>query len=176
MSMSLSNNRDTQISMNTSYLFTIFRNHTGWPRVAGNNQEAFTLLEVMVAIAILALGVSMLFGSQSQSIALITESQFNTQASFLAGLKIAEYECGKEEPLNNDGDFGENHPGYSWKVEVDQPSLAEIAPLDDAEENIQKLNLTISWGDGRYVHGVTYYLHTGVRRGSDQNQAGGGDG
>ena len=141
------------------------------------NQEAFTLLEVMVAIAILALAISMLFSSQSQSLSLITESQFNTQASFLAGLKIAEYESGKEEFFDNDGDFGENFPGYTWKVETETPTLLEFQELEGADENIRKLRLIIDWGEGQYTHKVIYYLHTAMHRSAGQaGGQGGGQG
>ena len=48
-------------------------------------RKGFTLLEVLVAMAILAIAMVTLFGAQSQSLSLATEAKFNTNASLLAG-------------------------------------------------------------------------------------------
>ncbi len=122
------------------------------------SEQGFTLLEVMIAIAILAISMSMLFGSQSQSISLITESKFNTQASLLAGLKIAYLESGKEELINGDGDFGEDYPGYSWKIEIDDPHIDGSELLQEISEEMQQVDLTITWGEEQYVYVVRYFL------------------
>ncbi len=124
------------------------------------DQGGFTLLEVMIAISILAISMTMLFGSQSQSISLITESQFNTQVSLLSGLKIAFIESGKEELINGEGDFGDDFPGYSWKVEVETPSIDEPL-LDEVAEEIKQVDLTISWGEERFAYTLRYYIHVG---------------
>ena len=79
----------------------------------------FTLLEVMVAMAIIAIALTAVFGSQSQSLTLASEAKFSTTAAFLAQSKMAEIEAQKPEDLTSDsGDFGEDFPGYLWELSL----------------------------------------------------------
>jgi general secretion pathway protein I len=50
--------------------------------------RGFTLLEVMVAIALIAIALTAVLGSQSQSVSLAGEARFNTTATLLAQSKI----------------------------------------------------------------------------------------
>ncbi|MBW2002545.1 MAG: type II secretion system protein, partial [Deltaproteobacteria bacterium] len=82
-------------------------------------QPGFTLLEVMVAIAIIAITLVAVFGSQSQSLSLANEAKFSTTAALLAQSKMAEIEAINYEDLTSDsGDFGENFPNYHWNLTV----------------------------------------------------------
>jgi general secretion pathway protein I len=79
----------------------------------------FTLLEVMVAMAILAISLVAVYQLQSQSISLATESRFRTSAALLAQSKMTEMEA--MATLSNrseDGDFGPDYPQYNWRMEV----------------------------------------------------------
>ena len=53
----------------------------------------FTLLEVMIALAVISIALMALLGSQSQGLSLANESRFNTTASLLAQGKMAEIEA-----------------------------------------------------------------------------------
>ncbi len=124
------------------------------------DQAAFTLLEVMIAVAILAITFTMLLGSQSQSISLITEAQFNTQASLLSGLKLARLESRIDEAEDGEGDFEESFPGYKWKMEVETPFVSGTPILEDLANDITQVDLTITWGDERFVYTVRYFIGT----------------
>jgi general secretion pathway protein I len=54
------------------------------------NCRGFTLLEVMVALAVIAIGLTALLGSHSQSVSLATEAKFNTTVALLAQQKMTE--------------------------------------------------------------------------------------
>ena len=54
--------------------------------------SGFTLLEVMIAMAIIAIALVAVFGSQSQSLSLANEAKFSTTAALLAQSKMAEIE------------------------------------------------------------------------------------
>jgi prepilin-type N-terminal cleavage/methylation domain-containing protein len=127
-----------------------------------SNRKAFTLLEVVVAIAILAISLACLFGSQSQSLSIATESQFNTTASLLAGLKLAELESGKLEPADGAGDFGSDFPGYKWQMAVSSAAdtLPEIFNKPDgaASGRLRRADLTVFWGREQYLYTVRYYF------------------
>ena len=84
-----------------------------------NQQSGFTLLEVMIAIAILAIALLAVFQMQSQSISMATEARFTTTASLLAQSKMADVESAAS--LTNrteNGDFGPDYPQYGWNLKV----------------------------------------------------------
>jgi general secretion pathway protein I len=79
----------------------------------------FTLLEVMIAMAILAIGLVAVFQSQSQSISMASNSRFLTTASLLAQSRMSEIDKADPRGLTSaSGDFGEDFPDYTWQVEV----------------------------------------------------------
>ncbi len=106
-----------------------------------NTQEAsgFTLLEVMIATAIIAIALVAALGSQSQSVSLANEAKFATTVAFLAQKKMAELEAEDPKRLRSDsGDFGEDFPGYRWESEVDDASLA-----GSNKGHIKKIRLSV---------------------------------
>jgi general secretion pathway protein I len=122
------------------------------------NQKAFTLLEVMVALAILAIAMTTLFGAQSQSLSMATEAKFNTNASLLAGLKLAELSSGKVQAGETEGDFGEDFPGYVWKMEVqdaaaDWPEWSRLLG-----GRLRRVDITVSWGGDPHRYTIRYYF------------------
>ena len=79
----------------------------------------FTLLEVMVAVAVIAIALVTLIGAQSQSVTIATGAKFKAQASLLGQAKMAELSLAAEAELNDgSGDFGSEYPGFTWKAEV----------------------------------------------------------
>lgn len=120
--------------------------------------KGFTLLEVMIAIAILAVTLTVLYGSQSQSLSLATEAKFNTTAAFLSGLKLAELESGVIDLRDDEGDF-EDYPDFHWKVEVTEAIFDEPEALQDLEKTLEQVDLTISWIDSPFSHIITTYIH-----------------
>jgi general secretion pathway protein I len=135
------------------------------PLPAGNrerfswNRAGFTLLEVMVAVAILAISMATLFGSQSQSLVLATEAKFNTNASLLAGLKLAELESGRIEPVDDEGDFGADFPGYKWKIVAQEPSADVFERFDLTQGRLLQIDLTVfQGGDSSYLYKERCYI------------------
>lgn len=118
----------------------------------------FTLLEVMIAVSLLAISLTTLFGSQSQSVSLGSITKFNTQAPLLAQLKLAEFTRTTERPTSDSGDFGDEFPGYQWKMETADANLEASEILSKLEDTLQRLSLTVSWGDNLYVYEIKSYL------------------
>ena len=124
-----------------------------------SNHQGFTLLEVLIAIAILAISLSAIFGSQAQSLSLATEAQFNIHAATLAAAKLAEYESGVSPVENGDGDFGDDFPGYVWKVEVQDADLSEYLPTStNLEQPLQRVDLTVSRDNAKFSHTIRCYI------------------
>jgi general secretion pathway protein I len=123
------------------------------------NRAGFTLLEVMVAVAILAISMATLFGSQSQSLVLATEAKFNTNASLLAGLKLAELESGRIEPVDDEGNFGADFPEYKWKMAAREPSADASEGFDLTQGNLFQIDLTVfRGGDSSYLYTARCYI------------------
>jgi len=123
------------------------------------NHKAFTLLEVMIAVAILAIALVTLYGSQSRSLSYATEAYFNTVAPSLAAAKLAEIQSGIREVVSDSGDFGDNFPGYSWQVEVEDGSFEDIEPLADMGPRLQKVDLKVEWSDSPFSFSLIYYMY-----------------
>ncbi len=108
--------------------------------------SGFTLLEVMIATAIIAIALVAALGSQSQSLSLASEAKFATTVAFLAQKKMAELEAEDLEGLMSDsGDFGEDFPGYRWESEVDDATLEGSEKISD---HVKKISLTMYWAEG----------------------------
>lgn len=115
------------------------------PRKQKTESFGFTLLEVMVAMAIIAIALTAVLGSQSQSVSLASEAKFNTTAPLLAQSKIAEVEVAEENDLTGDsGDFGEDFPGYTWELSMEDVTFEEPENVSDL---LKRIDLKVSWGE-----------------------------
>jgi general secretion pathway protein I len=102
----------------------------GWMQNCGNRPEGgFTLMEVMIAMAILAIALVAVYQSQAQSISMSTHSRFLTTASLLAQSKMAEIEMSDPAEMSTgSGDF-EDFPDYRWKVEVSDSEFDQLRKM-----------------------------------------------
>lgn len=110
-------------------------------RFKTHETSGFTLLEVMIATAIIAIALVAALGSQSQSVSLANEAKFATTVAFLAQKKLAELEANDlEDVVSDTGDFGEDFPGYRWESEVGEAPLEGFEKVSD---RIKKIRLTV---------------------------------
>ncbi len=121
-----------------------------------NRQQGFTLLEVMIAVAILAIALTSLFGSQSASVALATETRFNTHAPLLARMQLAEI-LSSDEIFSTEGDFGEDFPEFSWQLLTEEAYFGDSELLQQLEGQIVHLSMTVTWGDETYSYQLDTY-------------------
>ncbi len=106
------------------------------PHVSCNG---FTLIEIMVALAVLAISLTVLLGLRNRDIALSAYANHMTEATLLARQRISEITfAGFPDLGESEGDFGEDRPGYRWKEAVKQ------TPYDVVRE----LNLEVLWKEG----------------------------
>ncbi len=123
---------------------------------AGHPSCGFTLLEVMIALGILAIVLLSVYRLHSQTIAMSIESRFTTQAPLLARSALARWEDPTRlQPASDQGDFGREFPGYRWEInatEVISPSLgAEIA------RDLKRIEVRVVLNEGEYVYGFRTY-------------------
>jgi general secretion pathway protein I len=121
------------------------------------NNRGFTLLEVMIAVSIIAIALVALFGSQSRSLSQATEAHFNNIAPMLASLKLAELKSGIISLDNDEGSFDDDFSEYTWKIEISPAPLESFDNLSDLEVPLQQITLTISWSETNYTYSLTHY-------------------
>jgi len=119
------------------------------------SQAGFTLLEVMVALAIMAIVLVSVYRLHSQTLSMSTTSRFYTQAPLLAQGKLAELTSDEALNLVSDaGDFGEDFPGYTWQVSV-VPVSSEA--LGEEAEDMKQIDLTVSFNNDENVFRLRTY-------------------
>lgn len=117
-----------------------------WKRNRG-----FTLLEVMIALSIVAIAFVVLLGLRNRDILQHHEVQYLTRATLLAQQKISDLEMAGFPPLGiSGGDFPEPDDIFHWTQTV------VPTPLDDARE----ARMEVRWMEGHQRGSVdlTTYL------------------
>jgi general secretion pathway protein I len=124
--------------------------------INNTTNKGFTLLEVMVAVAIIAIALTTLLGSQSQSVSFANSAKFETMAALLAQSKMSEITMQEAGAITNDsGDFGDDYPGYRWEVNVND---TDIAGIDNISDYLKQLDLTVTWGVFSYNLRLYHYV------------------
>lgn len=118
--------------------------------------KGFTLLEVMIAVALIAIALTTLLGSQSQSVSFANSAKFETMAALLAQSKMSEITVQEPDELRSDsGDFGDDYPGYAWEVNV---SDIVIPGMDNISDYLKQVDLTVTWGVFSYNVRLYHYV------------------
>ncbi len=101
----------------------------------GNNSSGFTLLEVIIAVSIMATGILLIGMSWSGTFQKMKRTQTNSEVVALLERKMAEIDAKyKGKPLESIPDseedsFGDEYPQYKWKMEsrkFEMPSLSDF--------------------------------------------------
>jgi len=104
----------------------------------------FTLLEVMIAVSVIAIALVTLVGAQSQSVTIATGARFDTMASLLAQQKVVEFNLVEFRSLTgSEGDFGDEFPGFIWKAEVRELTEGETG-IRASSGMLKVIDLTVS--------------------------------
>lgn len=101
----------------------------------------FTLLEVMIALAIISIALVSLLALGNRSISVQDRLQHITQATLLAQQKMAEAEVeavnGTLERADAAGGFSSPFEGYRWRIGFEETPLPSV----------QMVTVTVLWGD-----------------------------
>jgi general secretion pathway protein I len=117
--------------------------------------SGFTLLEVMIALAVMSIVLVSVYRMHSQSLSMNTAARFYTLAPLLAQNKIAELEALSSDGFPNDsGDFGEQYPGYSWQISITDVS-SEV--LGEVANDLKRIDLTVSFNNNQFSHSLRTY-------------------
>jgi len=128
-------------------------------------QAGFTLVEMMVAMAILATVMVALFRMQSGTIRLAGGDDFQTTSRYLAAKALAQIVLSIDDP-GRKGAFGQAFKGYAWQCEVTDMNagFSDIMPeLADKAGTLIKIDLTITRQQGnRSYHVETFRYSPGI--------------
>ena len=117
----------------------------------------FTLLEVMVAMAILAISLTGVYRLQNQTMAMSANARFYSVAPLLAQAKLSEFErTSLFEQSNESGEFGEQFPGYRWALDT-APVPMDL--LENMPYNMIRIELTVTLNDETPYVLRTYRIH-----------------
>ena len=126
---------------------------------AGQGPPGFTLLEVMVALCILAIVLLGVYRLHSQTISMSIESRFYTQAPLLARSALARWEeTRKQEMMSGNGDFGSEFPGYQWKISVEDAPSQALGP--QFARDMQRIDVLVTLNNGEHSYGFRTYRFT----------------
>lgn len=120
-----------------------FRINIGHTACSGSGSSGFTLLEVMIAVALIAIALVTLIGAQAQSVSYATGSRFDATASLLAQWKLTE--IGLQDftrLIGEEGNFGKEYPHFSWKTEVGDLTESETG-IKGSRGQLKTVDLTI---------------------------------
>ena len=115
----------------------------------------FTLLEVMIALAVMSIVLVSVYRMHSQSLTMNSAARFYTLAPLLAQNKMAELETLSSDGFPDDsGDFGEQYPGYSWRT-----SLTEVSSevLGEVADDLKRIDITVSYNNNQFSHSLRTY-------------------
>jgi general secretion pathway protein I len=102
--------------------------------------QGFTLLEVLVAMMILAGAIMVMANAWSGNFARIRNSRVNNTMAALLEKKMTEYEVRVKEkkvddvPEEESGDFGSQFPGYRWEMKTQPFEMPNITGALSARE------------------------------------------
>lgn len=120
------------------------------------SNKGFTLLEVMVSVALVAIALTTLLASQSQSVSFANSAKFETMAALLAQSKMSEIAMKEAEELSGDsGDFGDDYPGYAWEATVSDISIEGV---DNISDYLKQIDLAVTWGVFSYNLRLYHYV------------------
>lgn len=102
-------------------------------------QKGFSLLEVMVALAILATALVVVLSHQAASIDVGNEAKIMTKATLLAQERMTALIAQEEVNVGVDeGEAEEGNPVFKWKTEVEESET----------EGMKRVTVVIAWKEG----------------------------
>ncbi len=90
----------------------------------------FTLLEVTLALAIMAVAFTALSVLQARNLTLAAEDRIITQATLASRDLLARIQSGVLPVQNADGEMGPDHPGWRWAMRVREEGGSRMRRVD----------------------------------------------
>lgn len=108
--------------------------------------RGFTLLEVMIALAIVAGVLLTVITTLNYHLSIVGQDAEETTAVLVGRAKLDDPDFPKL--TENQGSFAPDHPELTWK--------REITPVPDLQ-GLNRVSLTVSWDDGKKTLSLVQY-------------------
>lgn len=119
--------------------------------------KGFTLMEVLVALAVLAIALTTVFKLQGRTMVMSSKARFLNIAPQLATSKLAEVETLEFSDISDDsGVFGEAYPDYAWKLSIEEVPTDLI---ENKQYHLVRINVQIAQTDDHEYQLQTYRLY-----------------
>ena len=104
--------------------------------------RGFTLLEVIIAVAIIGSSLAILLGAVNKNLVLASQSKNLSIASFLAQKKLGEIEIEGYPDIGSQEGVFEESPEFRWYLSVQPYNIEQLGA------EIRIVMLTITWNEG----------------------------
>jgi general secretion pathway protein I len=127
-----------------------------------NGQGGFTLIEMMVAVSIIAIVLTAVYRLHSQTLMMTIGARFYTVAPLLAQNKLVDIELSSAKELTQGtGDFGKDFPAYTWEVAIDDTNSEQLKTgsekLKGAVEKLKRIDIKVLFNQGEMVYSLRTY-------------------
>jgi general secretion pathway protein I len=126
-------------------------------------EKGFSLLEVLVALCIIAIAFGAVYRAQVQGISMTQESRDVTNAALLAQQKMAHLLSSLPSYGLRRGDFGDDYPGFWWEERV--------TGYNEFGSALRRVQIAVFWGPGDAAR--TLALEGYVLEPAEEEEAGG---
>ena len=113
-----------------------------------SGQKGFTLLEVIIAVAIMGASLAILLGAVNRNLVMASQSKNQSIAYALAQQKIGEIEMQGYPQVGQDQGTFEEFPGFNWYVNVLPYDIEQLGT------EIRIVMVDIAWDEGNQVFKV----------------------
>jgi general secretion pathway protein I len=110
-------------------------------------ERGFTLLEVLVALCIVAIAFGAIYKAQAQGISMTGESRDVTHAGLLAQQRMSVALAGVPPYGLRRGEFGDDWPGFRWEERV--------TGAKEFGAELRHVQVSVSWGPGDSARTLT---------------------
>lgn len=120
----------------------IAKHHERNPRIT-RRRRAFTLIEVLATMVLLAIVIPVCMRAISLAIAAASSARHNSEAASLAQEKLNEIVLTGIGSAATSGDFAPDHPDYKWNLET-----------QSRDYSLTEADLTVTWIERGQQHSM----------------------